>query len=59
MPRTTLDVDASVLRALKERRRLEHKSLGQLVSEVLAGALAGGGDGAELGPFSGRHVRLV
>lgn len=40
MPRTTLDIDASVLRALKRLQRKEKKSLGQLVSELLAGALA-------------------
>ncbi len=40
MPRTTLDIDASVLRELKDRQRSEKKSLGQLVSELLAQALA-------------------
>ena len=40
MPRTTLDVDASVLRKLKRRQRQQDKSLGQLVSELLAVALA-------------------
>ena len=39
MPRTTLDIDAAVLRELKERRRLEGKTLGRLVSELLARAL--------------------
>ena len=39
MPRTTLDIDAAVLRRLKERKRREGKTLGQLVSELLAGAL--------------------
>ena len=39
MPRTTLDIDASVLRELKRRQRQEDKSLGQLVSELLAVAL--------------------
>ena len=39
MPRTTLDIDASVLRMLKRRQRLEGKSLGQLASELLAVAL--------------------
>ncbi len=39
MPRTTLDIDASVLRELKERQKREGKSLGQLVSELLAASL--------------------
>ena len=40
MPRTTLDLDASVLRELRRRARREHKSMGRLASELLAGALA-------------------
>lgn len=40
MPRTTLDLDASVLRALKQRQRADRKTLGQLVSELLAIALS-------------------
>lgn len=40
MPRTTLDIDASVLRELKKRQRREKKTLGGLVSELLARALA-------------------
>ena len=39
MPRTTLDLDAGVLRALKQRRRTSGKSIGQIASELLAGAL--------------------
>ena len=39
MPRTTIDIDAVVLRALKKRQRREGKSLGQLVSELLAASL--------------------
>jgi hypothetical protein len=39
MPRTTIDIDPAVLRRLKERKRREGKTLGQLVSELLAGAL--------------------
>jgi hypothetical protein len=39
MPRTTLDLDATVLRLLKRRQRAEGKSLGQLASELLAAAL--------------------
>lgn len=40
MPRTTIDIDASVLRALKQRQQREGKTLGTLVSELLAQALA-------------------
>lgn len=39
MPRTTLDLDASVLRELKARGRTERKSLGTVASELLAVAL--------------------
>ena len=39
MPRTTIDIDAGVLRRLKERKRREGKTLGRLVSELLADAL--------------------
>jgi hypothetical protein len=38
MPRTTIDLDAGVLRDLKRRKRAG-QSLGQLASELLAGAL--------------------
>ncbi|UUY06094.1 antitoxin [Svornostia abyssi] len=38
--RTTLDLDDSVLAALRERGALERKSLGRLASELLARALA-------------------
>jgi hypothetical protein len=39
MPRTTLDIDASVLAELKELQRREGRSLGELASELLARAL--------------------
>lgn len=39
MPRTTLDIDAAVLRELERRKRREGKTLGRIVSELLAGAL--------------------
>ena len=41
MPRTTVDLDASVLRELKRRARSEGKSLGRVASEILSGALRG------------------
>ena len=40
MPRTTVNIDASVLRELKRRARKEGKTLGQLISEIVAAALA-------------------
>ncbi|MBF6619825.1 MAG: antitoxin [Patulibacter sp.] len=40
MPRTTLDIDATVLRELKRRQQREGKSLGRLASELLAVSLA-------------------
>jgi hypothetical protein len=39
MPRTTIDLDAVVLRRLKERSRREGKTMGQLASGLLSGAL--------------------
>ncbi len=36
MPRTTIDIDPSVLAELKRRQRREGKSLGRLISELLA-----------------------
>ena len=39
MARTTVDIDASVLRELKKRQERERKTLGQLVSELLAKAM--------------------
>ena len=40
MPRTTIDLDAGVLRELKRRKGRDGRSLGQLISELLATALA-------------------
>jgi hypothetical protein len=39
MPRTTIDIDAAVLRKLRGRARREGKTMGRLVSELLAHAL--------------------
>lgn len=39
MPRTTIDLDAGVLRELKRRKGRDGRSLGQLASELLAAAL--------------------
>jgi hypothetical protein len=44
MPRTTLDLDSSVLAELRRRGRREGKSMGQVASELLAKGLAEGAD---------------
>lgn len=40
MTRTTIDIEATVLRELERLQKREGKSLGQLVSELVASALA-------------------
>ncbi len=42
MPRTTVDLDPSVLRDLKRRAKDEGKSLGAVISEILAPVLMKG-----------------
>jgi hypothetical protein len=42
MPRTTLDLDATVLSDLRHRAGAEGKSMGQVASELLAGRLGAG-----------------
>jgi hypothetical protein len=44
MPRTTLDLDGSVLAELRRRGRREGKSMGQIASELLARGMAEGAD---------------
>ena len=44
MPRTTVDIEAAVLRELKRLQKREGKTLGQLISELVAGALANEGE---------------
>jgi plasmid stability protein len=39
MPRTTFDLDATVLADLRRRAATEGKSMGQVASELLAGGL--------------------
>jgi hypothetical protein len=41
MPRTTLELDAAVLRELRRLGRRANKSIGQVASELLADALIG------------------
>ena len=52
MPRTTVDIDASVLRELKKRQELERKTLGQLISELVAKAMESENDAGASVPFS-------
>jgi hypothetical protein len=40
MARTTIDLDIRVLHELKRRKQVTGKSIGELASELLAGALA-------------------
>ena len=51
MPRTTLDIDAVVLRKLKEIQRREHKTLGQVASELLARVIGSDTVDEELPPL--------
>mgnify|MGYP000241635706 CR=1 FL=1 len=52
MARTTVDIDASVLRELKKRQERERKTLGQLISELLAKALEAEDAGGAARPLS-------
>ena len=48
--RTTLDIDDPILRDLKELQQREGKSLGRLVSDLLAAALAARREGPAAPP---------
>lgn len=52
MPRTTVDIDASVLRELKKRQERERKTLGQLISELVAKAIETENKTASTSPFA-------
>ncbi len=52
MARTTIDIDTSILRELKRLQKTQRKSLGALVSELLAQALANTEVPAGKRPFS-------
>lgn len=59
MPRTTVDLDAAVLRDLKRLKEREKKPLGQLISELVAAALARETEGeAAGGPFAWTKQRM-
>ena len=51
MPRTTLDIDAPVLRDLKRLQKREHKTLGRIVSDLLARVLRDEGPEIRRPPF--------
>jgi hypothetical protein len=57
MPRTTLDLDASVLAELRRRSKEERKSMGQLASEVLTVGLDPGA-GEEAPPLRWTRRRM-
>ena len=46
-----MDIDASVLRELKKRQERERKTLGQLISELLAKAIESENDTTAAPPF--------
>jgi len=52
MARTTVDIDASVMRELKRRQERERKTLGQLISELLAKAMESEVETTPTKPFS-------
>jgi predicted AAA+ superfamily ATPase len=56
--RTTVDIDISVLHALKRRAREERKPLGALISELVAEALARRGAEAPSPPFHWHTRRM-
>ena len=58
MPRTTIDLDPMVLHELKRRRAREGKTLGRLVSELLATAMVEAG-GPAATPFTWTSRRMV
>lgn len=58
MPRTTLRIDGSVLRELKRRAKEEHKSLGDVVSEIVGPALRTGTSIRTRIPFRWRTARM-
>jgi hypothetical protein len=59
MPRTTVDLDAAVLRDLKRLKKREKKPLGQLISELVAAALAREAAGEAAGrPFAWTTQRM-
>jgi hypothetical protein len=57
VPRTTIDIDAGVLKDLKRRQRITGQTLGALASELLARALADD-DAAVPPPFAWKSAPM-
>jgi len=57
--RTTLDIADDVLAAAKERARREHKSMGQVVSELMRQALTAPREPAESVPSAVREPSVL
>jgi hypothetical protein len=58
MPRTTLDIDGTILEQLRRRASAERKSMGQVASEVLAPALATGAPAGAPAPLRWAAKRM-
>ena len=60
MPRTTLNIDEPILRDLKRLQSEEKKSLGRLVSDLLAWAIRSRAEGTKVDPppFSWNSRRM-
>ena len=60
MPRTTLDLDSSVLAELRRRAASEGKSMGRLASELLAQQLANGNSASkpDVLPWTSRDLGI-
>lgn len=59
MARTTLDLDATVLRELKRRKRASGRSIGSIASELLAKALhEAGAKATPPSPMRWRSARM-
>jgi hypothetical protein len=56
--RTTLDIDADILKAAKVLAEAEHKNLGQVLSELVRRGLADAADGLNGEVGSSREVEV-
>jgi hypothetical protein len=58
MPRTTLNLDASVLREVKRRAKDQGKSMGEVISEIVRPALARRNPAGALAELRWRTARM-
>lgn len=58
MPRTTIDLDPTVLEELRQRAVEERKSMGQVASELLAAGLDTGSERGEPAPLGWARKRM-